>query len=132
MAVVDARKAVVLELHIESSAEESAPPVLGSKVLGCNNLVLEEVGVAGVRRVLSEVVDLAVEHEAPAEDEAGNGREGRSLPEVKDHIGPDEDAVGPHSPTNEMTKHPHRVELFIPYDVVVPPLQVRPDVTHEL
>ena len=54
--------------------------------------MLEEVGVARVGTMLREVVDLAIQHERPAEGgNRDNGPDG-SLPHGEDKPGPHEEA----------------------------------------
>ena len=77
MAVVDRREEMMLDLVVETAAQEEAQDAMPRgafrpEILGCHDLVAPEVGGDGVSRVRREVIDLAVDHEEQREYADGN------------------------------------------------------------
>lgn len=60
-------KHMMLDLHVQSPAEEIAPPALGTKILSSNNLVFQEILIFRMGSVFGKVINLRVDHEVPRE-----------------------------------------------------------------
>lgn len=82
---------MVLDLHVQPASQQEHKVVVGSNIVGGDDLVFEEVLVELVRVVRCQVIDLAGNHEAHREEVDGQDGEqeasqGKSVQNERDNV----------------------------------------------